>query len=102
MKLKQVTSRDHLSAKRYTIGAIAGAVPPKFLTAISALLDFHYLTQMPWFDDNTLASVEAALRTFHANKSTIIAAGARQGSNGPLKHWEIPKLELLQNVVASI
>ena len=57
---------------------------------------------MPWFDNNTLASVEAALHTFHVNKSTIITAGARRGSNGPLKHWEIPKLKLLQNVVASI
>jgi len=77
-------------------------VPPKFLAAIGALLDFRYLAQMPWFDDTTVASVEAALRTFHANKSTIITAGARRGSNGPLEHWEIPKLELLQNVVASI
>jgi len=76
-------------------------VPLKFLVAISALLDFRYLAQMPWFDDNTLASVEAALHTFHANKSTIIAARARWGSNGPLEHWEIPKLELLQNVIAS-
>ena len=96
------TGCDHRSAQRYIIGVIAGAVPPKFLVAISVLLNFRYLAQMPWFDDNTLASVEAALHMFHANKAAIIAAGARQGSNGSLEHWEIPKLELLQNVVASI
>ena len=101
-RLKQVTGCDHCSAQRYIIGVIAGAVPPKFLAAISALLNFRYLAQMPWFDDNTLANVEAALHTFHANKAAIIAAGARQGSNGSLEHWEIPKLELLQNVVTSI
>ncbi|KAF8546317.1 hypothetical protein OG21DRAFT_1427336, partial [Imleria badia] len=73
-----------------------------FLVAISALLDFRYLAQMPCFDNNALTRVEAALQRFHNHKSAIITAGGRQGSNGPLKHWEIPKLELLQHVVPSI
>ncbi|KAF8546735.1 hypothetical protein OG21DRAFT_1479629 [Imleria badia] len=47
-KLKQVTGRDHCAAQRYIVGVIAGGVPPKFLAAISALLDFHYLAQMPF------------------------------------------------------
>ena len=98
-KLKQVTGRDHRAVQRYIIGAIAGAVPVKFLTAVAALLDFHYLAQMPRFDDNTLHRVEAALRAFHANKIAIITAGGRQGSRGCLDHWEVPKLELLQHVV---
>src|SRR5438132_12194102 len=42
------------------------------------------------------------MQAFHANKSAIITAGGRQGSKGPLEHWEIPKLELLKHVVASI
>ena len=101
-KLKQVTGRDHRAAQRYIIGAIAGAVPAKFLAAVVSLLDFRYLSQMPRFDDNTLHRVEAALRAFHANKAAIITAGGRQGSRGPLDHWEIPKLELLQHVTRSI
>lgn len=48
-KLKQVTSRDHCSVQRYIIGAVAGSVPCKFLTAVRALLDFHYLAQAPLF-----------------------------------------------------
>jgi len=101
-KLKQVTGRDHRAVQRYIIGAIAGAVPAKFLAAVVALLDFRYLAQMPRFDDNTLRRVEAALRAFHTNKAAIITAGGRQGSRGPLDHWEVPKLELLQHVVRSI
>ena len=97
-----MTGRDHRAAQRYIIGAIAGAVPAKFLAAVTALLDFHYLAQMPRFNDNTLHSVEAALRAFHTNKATIIAADGRQGSRGPLDHWQVPKLELLQHVVQSI
>jgi len=37
-KLKQVTGRNHRAVQRYIIGVIAGAVPPKFLVAIRALL----------------------------------------------------------------
>ena len=101
-KLKQVTGRDHRAVQRYIIGVIAGAVPAKFLAAVVALLDFRYLAQMPRFDDNTLHRVEAALRAFHTNKAAIITAGSRQGSSGPLDHWQVPKLELLQHVAWSI
>ncbi|KAI6025376.1 hypothetical protein PISMIDRAFT_16871 [Pisolithus microcarpus 441] len=86
----------------YIVGVIAGAVPPKFLLSINALLSFRYLAQMPRFNHDTLARVETALKTFHDNKAAIISSGRRQGSNGPLQHWEIPKLELLQHVVSSI
>ena len=101
-KLKQVTGRDHCAVQRYVIGVIVGTVPLKFLAAVRALLDFRYLAQMPQFDNNTLAKVKAALHAFHDNKPAIITAGGRQGSNGPLEHWEIPKLELLQHVISSI
>ena len=94
-----MTGCDHRAAQRYIIGAIAGAVPAKFLAAVAALLDFRYLAQMPHFDDNTLHSIEAALHTFHTNKAAIIAADGRQGSRGPLDHWQVPKLKLLQHVV---
>jgi len=100
--VKQVMGRDHCAVQRYIIGVIAGAIPKKFLVAIHALLDFHYLAQMPRFDQDNLDRVEVALQTSHDNKLAIITSGARQGSKGPLKHWEIPKLELLQHVVPSI
>ena len=100
-KLKQVTGHDHCAVQRYIIGVIAGAVRPKFLAAVRSLLDFRYLAQMPRFDNNSLAKVEAALKAFHDNKTAILTANARQGSSGPLDHWEIPKLELLQHVVSS-
>ena len=100
--LKQVTGRDHRAAQRYIIAVIAGSVPPKFLAAIRSLLDFRYVAQMPRFDHDALAKVEASLGAFHDNKSAILTAGGRQGCKGPLDHWEIPKLKLLQHVSRSI
>ncbi|KAI5984375.1 hypothetical protein EDC04DRAFT_2525638, partial [Pisolithus marmoratus] len=100
-KLKQVTGCNHHAMRRYIVGVIAGAVPPKFLLSISALLSFCYLAQMPHFDHDTLARVKTVLQTFD-NKTAIISSSKRQGSNKPLQHWEIPKLDLLQHVVASV
>ncbi|KAI5991977.1 hypothetical protein EDC04DRAFT_2911377 [Pisolithus marmoratus] len=57
---------------------------------------------MPHFNYDALARVETTLQTFHDNKTAIISSSGRQGSNGPLQHWEIPKLELLEHVVASV
>ena len=95
-KLKQVTGRDHRAIQRYIIGVIAGRVPRQFLVVIRALLDFRYLAQAPCFTDNSLGDLEKSLQEFHDNKDAIVRAGARKDS------WSIPKLELLQSVVASI
>ena len=43
--LKQVTGRDHRDVQRYTVGAIAGAVPQDFLIAIQSVMDFRYCCQ---------------------------------------------------------
>ncbi|KAF8546705.1 hypothetical protein OG21DRAFT_1527650 [Imleria badia] len=96
LKLKQVTGRNHCSMQHYIVGIIAGAVPPRFLTTICALMDFRYFAQLPSFDEHALQQLDAALQTFHKYKHSIIAAGTCSD------HFNIPKLELLQHVVPSI
>ncbi|KAG9310185.1 hypothetical protein JVU11DRAFT_9811 [Chiua virens] len=59
-------------------------------------MDFHYLTQVPSFNDNTILKVSKALQEFHDHKDTTMLAGGQKDS------WEIPKLELLQGVVLDI
>ena len=59
-KLKQVTGRDHRSIQQYILCTVAGAAPPRFLAAVHALLDFHYLAQMPVFDEQALTKLDAA------------------------------------------
>ncbi|KAI6019933.1 hypothetical protein F5J12DRAFT_716230 [Pisolithus orientalis] len=39
-KLKQVTGHMHCDVQHYIVGVIAGAAPPKIITAIHALMDF--------------------------------------------------------------
>ena len=53
---------------------------------------FWYLAQMHSFDKHALQQLDTALQSFHAHKSSIVAAG------GCSEHFHIPKLELLQHV----
>lgn len=101
-KLKQVTGRDQRDIERYIIPVIADAVSPQFVLAIRALMDFRYLAQSPLLDDNVCELISNTLTRFHQNKNAITNAGARRGKNGPILHWEIPKLELLLSVVPNI
>jgi hypothetical protein len=102
-KLNQVTGREHRDIQRYIVAAIADAVPKTFLIAVRALNDFRYLSQAPEISDKNCALIDKALQEFHLHKSIIIAVGARTGKgNKVIDNWQIPKLELLQSVTASI
>ncbi|KAI6026100.1 hypothetical protein BKA83DRAFT_4050786 [Pisolithus microcarpus] len=96
LKLKQVTGRDHHSIQWYVLSIVTGAVPVTFLATIHGLLDFCYLAQMPAFNEHALAKLNTALDVFHAHKHAVLATGGRS------EHFHIPKLELMQHIVASI
>ena len=101
--LKQVTGRVHRDIERYIIGVIAGKVPPSFVIAIRALMDFRYLAQSQQLDDNTLSRITTSLQLFHQNKQTILDIGACVGKGGKwMAHFQIPKLELMHGVVPSV
>jgi Plavaka transposase len=100
--LKQVTGREHREVQRYIVSVIADVVPPDFLIAIRALMDFRYLAQSMQIDEQMCGKIDAALKEFHAHKNSIIAAGARRGKSHVIDNWYIPKLEFLQSVVPSI
>ena len=101
-KLKQVTGRDQRDIQRYIIPIIADAVSPRFVLALRALMDFRYLAQSTLLDDKVCERISLALTLFHQNKQAITDSGARRGKNGPIQHWQIPKLELLFSVVPGI
>jgi hypothetical protein len=66
-------------------------------------MDFQYLAQAPIVDEDGRLTIEAALAEFHEYKECITTARAHRGEKGHIiKHWQIPKLELLQSVTPSI
>ena len=101
--LKQMTGRDHRDFLRYLVPVIAGAVGSDFLVAVRSIIDFQYLGNARFADEDILSKMDNALQEFHQNKAAILDAGARTGATGvPLDHWEIPKLEFFLSVVPNI
>ncbi|KAJ3912710.1 hypothetical protein F5877DRAFT_84526 [Lentinula edodes] len=101
--LKQVTGRAQRDVQRYLIPLISGAVIPKFITALRALMDFCYAGQAPRFNQVSVLRVQTALNEFHENKDIIQDLKAHVNPKGvPIIHWEIPKLEFMQSIAPSI
>ncbi|KAG1899581.1 uncharacterized protein F5891DRAFT_1128836 [Suillus fuscotomentosus] len=92
--VNQMTGREHRDIQRTIIASIAGAVPPRFICAIHALMEFFYLAQNP--------SMVQALSDFHSFKDAIVQAKARKGKKGIKEDFFIPKLELLQSFDGTI
>ena len=78
-KLKQVTGRVHCDIQCYIVGIISGPSPTGFVTAICALMDFHYQVQAHQIDDGDTAVINDALSEFHTNKDVILQLGAQHG-----------------------
>ncbi|KAH0825928.1 hypothetical protein J3R83DRAFT_7607 [Lanmaoa asiatica] len=100
--LKQTSGKDHRDFEKLLPVVATGAVPNDVLCALRAITEFIFLAQSVHFFDETLYALSEALREFHHYKSAIIAAGGRQGKNGPLNHFRIPKLELTLHVERSV
>lgn len=99
--LKQLSGRDHRDLEKLLPAVIVGAVPDDVACALCAITEFIFQAQNLFLYDETLHSLTEALREFHHYKLSIITAGGRRGKNGPLNHFQIPKLELMQHVVRS-
>ena len=47
-------------------------------------------------------SIQVAIQEFHTSKAAIYTSGGQQGKYGPIDHWNIPKLKLMNSVHQSI
>jgi hypothetical protein len=92
----------HRDVQHYIVGVIAGAVPKRFLIAVRALTDFHYLAQAPEISDKGLLKIKSAFQEFHEHKDAIVASGAQNRKEKGIKDWHIPKFKFLQSVVPNI
>jgi len=101
-RLKQCTGREHCELQKLLIALAAGAVTVKVLCALQALIKFIFQVQSLLLYDETIHALKQALAEFHHYKNKIITSGGCCGKNGPLNHFQIPKLEALHCVLDSI
>ena len=99
--MKQVTGREHRELEKVFIAVIAGGVSDNTLRAMHALLEFIFHAQDLFLYDETVYALHESLREFHHYKSAIIHDEGWKGKRGIIKHFEIPKLEMLHIIPRS-
>ncbi|KAG0699636.1 hypothetical protein DFH29DRAFT_983411 [Suillus ampliporus] len=93
--IQQMTGREHRDIQRTIVATIVGVVDANFVCAVHVLVDFIYHAQSPTFTMSTINAMTTSLQEFHHFKHSILAVEAHRGTSGPLKDFDIPKLELL-------
>jgi hypothetical protein len=93
--VSQWTGKEHKEMQRVIVTVLAGVVDSKVLAAVRGALDFIYYAQYQSHTDATLARMQDALNTFHANKDIFVDLDVR-------KDFNIPKLHSMQHYVSSI
>ncbi|EGO03900.1 hypothetical protein SERLA73DRAFT_33519, partial [Serpula lacrymans var. lacrymans S7.3] len=102
-QIKQCTGREHCELKKVLIAVSAGAVSNDALCALRAITDFIFLAQSLLHTGKIMHTMNEALRQFYHYKGSIFQAGGQRGAKkNLLKHFEIPKLELMHHVEWSI
>ncbi len=67
--------------------ALVGYVPSALLKCLSAFLDFCYLARRPSFNEDTMASLQDALDSFHQHREIFRTSGVRPtGFSLPRQH----------------
>jgi len=83
--------------------SISGHVPPRFLRAIHALINFIYQAQSPVHTESSIQEMELSLHEFHDHKDTITEAGARRTkAAGAKTNFNILKLKLFHSFATAI
>ncbi|KAG1818770.1 hypothetical protein EV424DRAFT_1347576 [Suillus variegatus] len=100
--VNQMTGCKHRDIQCTIVASIAGAIPPRFIRAICALMEFFYLTQNLVHSPQSLQSMVQVLSDFHSFKDAIVQAEARKGKKGIKEDFFIPKLKLLQSFNGTI
>ncbi|KAF7985012.1 hypothetical protein HWV62_10006 [Athelia sp. TMB] len=100
--LKQLTGREHRDLEKILVPCIAGAVTSHVLRASRAMTEFIIQAQGVLIYEEQNKSIDIALHEFHYFKNSIIKQGGRKGANGPIPHFNIPKLEGMGMVTRSV
>ncbi|KIN96128.1 hypothetical protein M404DRAFT_16977 [Pisolithus tinctorius Marx 270] len=95
-------ANEHHELEKLLPTVAAGALPDDMLRALCTITEFIFLAQGIFHYDETIHSHSKALREFHHYKSSIPRAHGHLRKNGPLDHFQIPKVELTQHIVQSI
>jgi len=93
--LSQISGPERKNMAKVLLGCLIGCMPLKGISAVTALLDFIYISQYSTHDSITLGYMQDALDRFHRNRDYFIATLVREDFN-------IPKFHSLLHYIESI
>ncbi|EIW86021.1 hypothetical protein CONPUDRAFT_44223, partial [Coniophora puteana RWD-64-598 SS2] len=95
--VSQWTGTEHQEMERTFLGALAGLLSSKAMTAARALVSFISYAQYQSHTSETLAAMSKSLRDFHAHKSVFITElQVRDDFNIPKLHAMLHYIESIQ------
>ncbi|KAG1815919.1 uncharacterized protein BJ212DRAFT_1446997 [Suillus subaureus] len=100
--IEQMTGWEHQDIQHMIVTTITGIADVHFICAIHVLIDFIYQAQSPTFIPSSITAMTSLLAEFHCFKGAIIDTEAHRGTSSPIKHFKIPKLELLTSFIHTI
>ncbi|KAJ7207891.1 hypothetical protein GGX14DRAFT_567198 [Mycena pura] len=91
--VSQWTGGEHKEMEKVFAGLMAGHVQHiEVIRAATAIVDFIHLASLESHTTSSVAALDAALDTFHANKQKFIDLEARKQ-----KHFNIPKIHSMEH-----
>jgi hypothetical protein len=74
-KLKMTSGREHCDMQRYVVAPLAGGGPPAFVRCVRALVDFFYVSQQDFLDEDDITTLQDLITEFHDGKDIILEKG---------------------------
>ncbi|PSR75513.1 hypothetical protein PHLCEN_2v9097, partial [Hermanssonia centrifuga] len=96
-QVSQWTGREHKEMQKIFVGLLTGAVEPRVIRVVSAVLDFIYYASFHSHTLCTLRSLQHALDEFHEHKEIFIELEARYP-----EHFNIPKIHSMEHYTQMI
>ncbi|KAJ7466406.1 hypothetical protein FB451DRAFT_1340593 [Mycena latifolia] len=90
-RFKQWTGDDSKALMKVYLPAIKGLVPDGVVEAISTFLDFCYLVRRADFDEQTLDSIDDAVRQFHVKRVIFKELNVRTDTPGGSTAFSLPR-----------
>ncbi|OBZ72970.1 hypothetical protein A0H81_07162 [Grifola frondosa] len=93
--VSQWTGKEQKEMEKIFLGIVAGAIHPRAVKAVRALLDFIYYSQYQTHTDQTIQCMKSTWERLHEHKNIFIELGVRT-------HFNIPKFHSLLHYVDAI
>jgi len=93
--LSQITGLERKNMAKIHLGCLVGVLPLEGIQAVTALLDFIYLSQYTAHDSITIWYLEDALARFHEHKEFFKTASVRDNFNIPKFHSMLHYVEAI-------